>query len=143
MGKNITVSGDSESRFSWNARMQANFTLPHDFSVQVKGNYRSKRVITQGSRRPNYSVDLGIRKSFMNKKLTVALNCRDLLDSRRNKQETSSDTFYQYSENWRHSRKFNLTVTWAFGNNKSKRSKRNDREESEDDTMQSYEGGEE
>ena len=143
MGKPITVSGDSESRFSWNARIQANFTLPHDFTVQLKGNYRSKRVITQGSRRPSYSLDIGVRKSFFNRKLTLALNCRDLLDSKRNKSETSGDTFYQYSENWRHSRKVNFTATWSFGNNKPKRDKRNREEnESEDDSMQTYEGGE-
>jgi len=143
MGKEITISGDSESRFSWNARMQANFTLPYDITVQLKGNYRSRRVITQGSRRPSYSMDIGVRKTFFNRKLTLAVNCRDLLDSRRNKSETESDTFYQYSEDWRHARKFNFTATWSFGNNKPKRNKRNDREESEDDSMQSYEGGEE
>ena len=141
MGRLITVSGDSESRFSWNARMQANFTLPHNFSVQLKGNYRSKRLITQGSRRPSYSMDIGVRKSFFNRKLTLALNCRDLLDSKRNKSETESETFYQYSENWRHARKFNFTATWAFGKNNNKKGKRQREDESEDDDMQRYDGG--
>lgn len=142
MGEQITVSGEEESRFSWNAKMQANFTLPHNFTIQLKGRYRSKRLITQGSRRPSYSVDLGVRKTFFDRKLTLALNCRDLLDSKKNKSETESETFYQYSENWRHSRKVNFTVTWSFGNNKPKRNKR-DREDSdsEDDGMQNYDGG--
>lgn len=121
MGQKVHVTGESDSRFSWNARIQASVILPYDFSVQVKGNYRSRQVITQGERKPGYGIDLGIRKSFMDKKLTVALNCRDLLDSRRWKTETSSDTFHQYSENWRHSRKLNLNVTWTFGNNNKKK----------------------
>ena len=143
-GKTITVSGDSESRFSWNARMQANFTLPHNFTIQLRGRYQSKRLVTQGSRRPSYSMDIGVRKSFFNRKLILALNCRDLLDSKRNKSETSSDTFYQYSENWRHARKFNLTVTWAFGNNNSKKSKRQREDEGDEDEMTgSYSGADE
>ena len=144
MGKLVTVSGESDSRFSWNARMQANFTLPSNFSVQLKGNYRSKRLVTQGSRRPNYSLDIGIRKSFMNRKLTLALNCRDLLDSRHNKSETRSESFYQYSDNWRHARKFNFTVTWAFGKNNTKKGKRSREDENYDEDMgNSYEGIEE
>lgn len=141
MGKDITVSGDSESRFSWNARMQANFTLPHNFTIQLKGRYRSKRLITQGSRRPSYSMDIGVRKSFFNKKLILALNCRDLLDSKRNKSETESDTFYQYSENWRHSRKFNFTVTWAFGKNNAKKSKRQREDDGNDEDGSSLYSG--
>ena len=140
MGQEITVSGDSESRFSWNARVQANVTLPYDISVQLKANYRSKRVITQGERRPNYGIDLGVRKSFMNKKLTIAMNCRDLLNSRKQKSETSSDTFWQYSENWRHSRKFNFTVTWSFGNNKPKKSKPNGEQYNTEEETQPGEG---
>jgi hypothetical protein len=74
----------------------------------------------------------------MNKKLTIAMNCRDLLNSRKQKSETSSDTFWQYSENWSHSRKFNFTVTWSFGNNKPKKSKPNGEQyNSEEDTPSS------
>ena len=142
MGKTVHVTGDSDSRFSWNARIQASVILPWDFSVQVKGNYRSRRVITQGYRKPSYGIDLGIRKSFMDKKLTVALNCRDLLDSRRRKTVTGSDTFEQYSENWRHARKFNLTVTWAFGKNNAKKKPGMEHNQSGDDDISgSYSGG--
>ena len=57
--------------------------LPYDISVQATGRYRSRQVITQGYRKANFSMNFGIRKTFLNRKLTLALNCRDILNSRK------------------------------------------------------------
>ena len=78
-------------------------------------------MITQGHRKANYSVDLGARKNFFNKALTVAVNCRDLLNSRKWVNYTESDTFTRYQMNKRGGRNVNLTVTWNFGNMKAKK----------------------
>ena len=95
--------------------------LPYDISFQVTGRYRSKQVTAQGYRKPNYNIDLGLRKNFLNKKLTLAVNCRDLLNSRRWKNYTESETFTRHQENWRNGRSVRFTLTWNFGNNGSKR----------------------
>lgn len=112
----VHVKGNSESRFTWSARMQANFRLPKDWSIQATGSYRSREAVSQGWRDPSYGLDMGVRKSFLNKKLMLALNCRDVLDSRRFKQNSATDSFTQHAEFWRHSRKLNITLTWNFGN---------------------------
>lgn len=112
----VHVSGNVESRFTWNIRMQANVRLPYDWSIQATGNYRSREAISQGYRNPSYGLDMGIRKQFLNKKLMLALNCRDVLDSRRWTQNAFTDTFTQHGEFWRHSRKVGITLTWNFGN---------------------------
>ena len=111
-----TVRGEGNSNFSWNARMIASIILPYDISVQLTGNYRSKMVITQGYRKPNYGLDFGLRKGFLNKKLMLSVSCRDVLNSRRWENFTESDTFTRHQLNKRRSRSVNFTLTWNFGN---------------------------
>ena len=65
--------------------------------------------MAQGYREPNYSVDLGLRKSFLKDKLTLSINARDLLDSRRFRTITSGDGFWQDFENWRGGRRVGFT----------------------------------
>lgn len=123
------VRGKADDKFTWNARMTASLILPYDISVQATGRYEARQVITQGYRKPSYSVDLGARKNFFNKLITVAVNCRDLLNSRKWETFTSGDNFTRHQINKRGGRRVNFTVTWNFGNMKQKhrqQTKRND-----------------
>ena len=70
----------------------------------------------------------------------MSLNCRDLLDSRKWENYTSSDTFTRYQKNRRQSRNFNLTVTWNFGNMKRKDRPQNQGEQDDNDMQDSYNG---
>lgn len=107
--------------FSWNARVMANFMFTPTFTGQVSGRYSSPRVIAQGKSEANYSIDLGVRKTFFNRNLAVSLNVRDLLDSRRRKSTTYGEGFKQYSESYWHGRTFGITATYNFGNMQPKR----------------------
>ena len=120
-----SITGQSDENFSWDARVLASFILPYDISLQATGNYRSRGVITQGYRRANGSLDLGMRKTFLNKKLALAINWRDVFNTRHWKTYTSSETFTRYQENWRDPR-VNFTLTWNFGNMNQPKKKRND-----------------
>ncbi len=126
------VIGKSQSDFSWNARVMANLMLPYAISLQVTGNYNSRRLVAQGHREPNYSLDAGLRKSFFNRKLSVSINARDILDSRKWHTITSGAEFKQDSKNWGGGRQFGLTLTYSFGNMraKAKPMKRNEMESS-------------
>lgn len=119
-----TITGEGNSNFTWNARMTASLMLPYDISMQISGRFRSREVITQGYRRANYNMDLGVRKNFFNKKITVSLNCRDLFNSRKWETYTSSETFWRHQINKRASRNVSLTVTYNFGNSKKKQRER-------------------
>ena len=116
-----TVTGAEQKRFTWNARIQANFALPYDISVQLGGRYRSRQAISQGYRPATCHMDLGIRKNFLNKLFTLSVNCRDLLDSRKWETTTESDTYSRHQINRRQSRTVSATLTWNFGNMKSKK----------------------
>lgn len=117
-----TITGASDESFSWDLKVLASLILPYDISIQATGNYRSRRVVSQGYRKPNASLDIGLKKSLFNKAIAVSINWRDVFNTRKNKTYTSSDTFERYQENWRDPR-FNFTVAWNFGNMTSKKKK--------------------
>lgn len=117
-GAEKPVIGKSNEDFSWNARMIANVALPSSFSLQLTGSYNSRQLVAQGHRNSNYSLDAGLRKSFLDKKISVSVNGRDLLNSRKWKTETSGAGFTQYTENWRTGRTVQCTLTYSFGNMK-------------------------
>lgn len=137
-----TVTGEGNSNFTWNARMQASIILPYDISFQATGRYRSREVITQGYRKANYGLDLGLRKSFLNKALTLSVNCRDVFNSRKWETFTSSDTFSRHQINKRHSRNVNFTLTYNFGNMRAKRPKMNNDDNNMQDSQMNYSGEE-
>ena len=129
------ITGASDENFSWDARMLASFILPYSISLQATGNYRSRSVITQGYRKGNGSLDLGLRKSFLNKQLALAINWRDVFNTRHWETYTSSTTFTRYQKNWRDPR-VNFTLTWNFGNmNSKKRNGDGDNEKGMEDDM--------
>jgi iron complex outermembrane receptor protein len=135
-----TVTGDANHNFTWSARMTASMMLPYDISVQASGRYRGREVIPQGYRKANYSIDLGVRKNFLNKKFTLSISCRDLLNSRRWETFTSSDTFTRNQMNKRGGRRVNFTLTWNFGNQKQKKRPDNQQEQPQDDNNEQQHG---
>ena len=136
-----SVSGEGNENFAWDARLLASLILPYNISVQATGNYRSRSVITQGYRKANGSLDLGIRKTFFNKKLALALNWRDVFDTRHFENYTEGPTFWRHQKNWRDPR-INLQLTWNFGNmaGQKKRQQNDDMQGGSDDDTQSFGG---
>ena len=128
-----TVTGNSDDNFSWNARMMANLILPYAFSFQLTGNYNSRQVVSQGYQEANYSVDFGLRKTFLGKKYAVALTARDLFNSRSWHTVTSGDGFTRDQKNWRSGRVINLTFTYSFGNMKSKKMQKQQHQKQQND----------
>ena len=115
-----TVNGEPQHSFTWNARMQTSVILPYDVSMQLSGRYRSRQAISQGYRKASYDIDFGMRKNFFQKKLVLSVNCRDLLNSRRFRNYTSSETFQRHQLFRRGGRNVIFTLTWNFGSNNKK-----------------------
>lgn len=122
-GVDQPITGEGDKDFSWNAKMIANVMLPYSISLQVTGSYNAKKVIAQGYRKANYTLDAGLRKSFFNKKLSLSVNARDLLDSRKWHTITSGSGFEQDAKNWRGGRKIGFTLTYSFGNMRARPNK--------------------
>ncbi len=128
------VEGEAQTRFTWNMRIQASVLLPYGISVQANARYNSRRAITQGYRPAMCFMDLGIRKSFLNKMFTLTINCRDLFDSRAWKSVTESDTYWRHQVNRRNSRNISATLTWNFGNQKTKKRGRGENENNSEES---------
>ena len=118
-GSNTPVTGEKDDNFSWNAKMIANAMLPYAISLQATGNYNSRRIIAQGHRKSNYSIDLGARKSFFNRKVTFSVNVQDILNSRNWHSVTSGSGFRQDSDSMRKGQVFRFALSYNFGNMKA------------------------
>lgn len=120
-GSNYHVTVNDDEDFSWNARVMASVMLPKEISFQTTFNYDAPKAVTQGKRESSYSLDMGLRKSFFDRRLTLAINGRDLLDSRKWHTQTSGTGFSQDSEMWRGGRRGMLQISWSFGNMNGKK----------------------
>ena len=81
--QNFYYKGTSD--FTWDARIIANIMLPLGISLQATGNYTAEQKNAQGKNYEMYWLDAGLRKSFLDRKLSVAITGRDLLNSRKMK----------------------------------------------------------
>lgn len=120
----VSVELPGLDNFSWDARMIANLMLSPTFSGQVVGQYRSAELTAQGERYARYSMDIGLRKTFFERKLSLSFNVRDLLDSGVYKGTTWGEGFYQSFESKRRGRMVGLTLTYNFGNMRPKQIER-------------------
>ena len=113
-----TIPG--QNSFSWSGNIMANFLLSKTLSGQITGEYESSQLIAQGRENAKYSIDLGVRQTFMNRNLSVSLNVRDLLNSDRDNTTTSGSGFTQNSSSYFHGRMLGITLSYNFGNMKQK-----------------------
>lgn len=125
-GVTIPIDLATQNIFAGSVRINAQFMFTKNFSGQLTGNYRSPRVVAQGTTSHSYSIDIGLRYTLLNKQLALALNARDLLDSRARRNNTWGDGFWQFSENRWHSRTISFTITYNFGNQQRRRPGRPD-----------------
>jgi outer membrane receptor protein involved in Fe transport len=140
MVENQPVTGESDENWAWDARLLASVILPYSISLQATGNYRSRSVITQGYRKANGSLDLGVRKTFFNKTFALALNWRDVFNTRHFENYTEGPTFWRHQKNWRDPR-INMQLTWNFGNmTQKKKPQREEQQGASDDDSNSFGG---
>jgi outer membrane receptor protein involved in Fe transport len=126
---------DSSKGFSWNYRFNGQLMLPKNLIAQISGFYSAPRVMAQGEMKASYSMDLGLRKSFLDRKLQVAINGQNLLNSFKFRNSIKGPGFSQVTSNEFFSRSIRLNVTWNFGTLKQKNKSEN-REGSQEPTME-------
>ena len=99
----------------------ANIIMGKNTFGQITGEYSAPRLIAQGRETASYSIDLGLRQTFLNRALSINLMVRDLLNTRRRSSITRGNGFYQESESYFFGRMVGLTATYNFGNMKPKK----------------------
>lgn len=116
----ITTSIPSQKNFTWSGRVMANIILGKTTFAQISGDYSAPQLIAQGRQTASYAIDLGLRKTFLERTLSLNLMVRDLLNSRKRNTVTWGDGFYQTNNSYFNGRMIGLTVTYNFGNMKPK-----------------------
>ena len=136
--KGLDLSNDG---FNWEAQLTADYkivTKPksifNNLSFQLNGEYESEEVIPQGRRKPEFAVDLAMRKDFLkNNKATITFGINDLFNTQRWGTIYDTETFYQDSYRRWNVRNFRITFSYKFGDADFSLTRRNERRGGEDD----------
>ncbi len=111
----------SAKNTSWFARFSSKITLPWKIDWQTNAFYRGAQQDAQSDTDGLLSIDLAFSKELLDNNLTVSLNVRDLLNSRKRQSTTTTEFFQRYSENQWRQRQINLSVIYRFNQRLNKR----------------------
>jgi outer membrane receptor protein involved in Fe transport len=103
---------DATTANAWDAKVNTDFNLPKDFTVQLTGIYFSDRNIPQGEQLERSSVDLGIKKTFWEKKAELTLSASDILNRFGISQRVSGEGFTALYENYFETQVFRLGLKY-------------------------------
>jgi len=93
---------------AWDAKVNTEFSLPKDFTVQLTGVYYSNRNIPQGEELARYSVDFGLKKSFWNKKADLTFSASDIFNRFGIQQRITNEGFTALYQNFFETQIFRL-----------------------------------
>ncbi|MCP9750914.1 outer membrane beta-barrel family protein [Ferruginibacter sp. HRS2-29] len=133
---NLSNSANNK-RFSWFGKLNMNFRLPANYSIQLSGDYQGKTILPAGSPRggssggysfgsvqttaqgyikPYYGTDLAIKKEFgKNNAASLTLQCSDLLRTRLYSTYADGLGFVQNNSRRRDPQVVRLNFNWRFG----------------------------
>ena len=105
----------NNSGFTWFGKINTNIKLPKNFSFQVNANYESPKIITQGTLKETYWVDIALRKNLWKNKATVILNCSDVFKTHVFVTNYDLLAYNETINRVKETRIGNLTFTYRFG----------------------------
>ena len=108
------------SGFSFRAFTGITYTFPYEIRFSVNGGYFGSRIMLQSKMDPFFFVSFGLSKSFMNKKLDVAIRGSNPFQKYMDhKSFTTGTNFTQESLFRRPAQSVSLNITYRFGDLKS------------------------
>lgn len=119
--KSDTLAGQkfNDGQWAFQGRTTQTFKFA-GYRFEVTGDYQSSLTYGIYKIRPRYSVDMGISKSFMEKKFNIKASCDDIFNIRRNdlSSQVVNNNFVIKQKN--DTRVMRLTFTYNFGNSSIK-----------------------
>lgn len=132
------VGGGNNSRLSWFGKANNNFKLPKNYSIQLSADYQAKTILppgrgsgggmmmggmmgsgpigAQGYIRPNYGIDIAIRKDFLkNNAASLTLQMNDIFRTKLFSTHAESAYFIQDNQRRRDPQVLRLNFNWRFG----------------------------
>jgi len=118
--ENLLGKPYESGRPAFNFNSTQTITISPSSNMELSGYYQSKQVYGTLLLDPQYGVDLGFSKSFMNKQLNVKLAANDIFKLQKSGVTSALPSQnYVISERWE-SRVFRFTCTYRFGSNEIK-----------------------
>ncbi len=121
------------STFNWSSRVNNAFKITRNLRLQLDGFYNSPSISSQGEESGYYALNAGARASFLEGKLTLVTQVRDLLGTVKHSSTTKDKSFYNYVERIPQSPNLSFTLSYSLNNYKKKRSKDSSGEDMDDD----------
>jgi outer membrane receptor protein involved in Fe transport len=129
------AGGADNSRFSMFSKINNSFKLPKNYSIQLSGDYQAKTILppsssgggggrmfggtqvgAQGYIKPNYGVDIAIKKDFLkNNAASLTLQMNDIFRTKLYSTHSESQYFVQDNERRRDPQVLRLNFNYRFG----------------------------
>lgn len=109
---------------SWRTRTRLQIRLPKEITFQSSTNYSAVYQDAFIERPDQWSMDIGLGKRMMNKKLNVNFNIRNIFDSRVRNGTSTFPTFTQYEEQAWNTRQYRLSLSYRFNKGGEKGARR-------------------
>ena len=114
------ISFDNESN-NWSLRINNTFYIAKEWQYQFNVNYTGPSATAQGTREEYYAFHMALKKSFLDKKLSVVLQARDVFQTMYFKSESFGPGFQNYRMRRRNSPILAATIGYKINNFKPKR----------------------
>jgi len=131
---------EQDRLYSFFGKLNNNFKLPHNITIQLTGDYTSKTILppggsggrcgfgggggffgqsqstSQGYIRPNYGIDVAVRYEFLKeRRASISLSMNDVFRTRRSNIHSESPFFIQDVFRRRDAQIMRLNFSWRFG----------------------------
>jgi outer membrane receptor protein involved in Fe transport len=119
-----TISGETSGEYvdnsslSWNGRLMSMFTLPWNMRIQLNGIYNSEKASAQGSRQGFMMTNLAVRKDFLDSKLGLTFQVRDIFQQMNFAAASRTEYFYTENEFSPVSPMFSINISLKLNNYK-------------------------
>ncbi len=113
---------------SWNINVTNNFTIAKDFAIQLRADYKAPELIFQDRYRSIWGLDAGARYDLWHHKASLAINGRDIFNTRKWRFLRESDALLLNFQRETYSARAAITFTYRFGKSggDSRKQKRTD-----------------
>ena len=126
---NIQSAEIDNSGYSWTAKLISNMTFKDLFDVQLSYFYQGENVTSQGTFNPMQSLDLTMKKDFLQKRMSLGFRISDLLNTQGFGFSQSTSTFTRETNRRRDGRSLFLTFTYRIGTDDKKNKKKPQQQE--------------
>ena len=101
---------------NWSSRLNSTFKIKDQTQIQINGMYNGPSVRSQGRTEEYYMVNAAVRQNFMDNKLSLVLQARDVFATAKREYISEGPDFKTYSEFTRRAPMLTFSVSYRFNN---------------------------